>query len=127
MKSMVKSIESGIAMVEQRVNSGRLEVWDCCTAVGREAGEYEYCKDAAGKSTTVPVDGSNHAMDSLRYLVSGMDFGQEYTPADADRAAKAEAEQAARERLGIPDNTPQRMSAEQAERNRRMHLAMWGE
>lgn len=72
----VKLIETGIALVETRLNAGYLDVYDCCLNLIREAGEYEYDKTKDGRTKTVPKPGSDHGVDSLRYLICGMDFGR---------------------------------------------------
>ena len=124
----VKQIQTGIAMVEQRVNSGRLEVWDSCTAVVREASEYEYAKDSTGVQTTVPEDANNHAMDALRYLVCGVDYGQPPAePKQMDERTAMQAERVAAGRLALPDPEILRQQERQIVERRRLHVAMWGE
>ena len=76
----IRQIETGIAMVEQRLTRGLLRVSDTCTQTLREATEYEYGKDKEGVPKNKPTDKNNHAMDALRYLICGMDEGIELMP-----------------------------------------------
>jgi PBSX family phage terminase large subunit len=72
----VRLIETGIALVESRLNAGYLETYSCCVNLIREVDEYEYAKDKNGNTKTVPVDQNNHTVDAMRYLIAGMDFGR---------------------------------------------------
>lgn len=72
----VRLIETGIALVETRLNAGYLKTYSSCINLIREAGEYEYDKTRDGRTKTIPKDINNHAVDSLRYLVAGLDFNR---------------------------------------------------
>lgn len=75
----VKMIETGIALVETRINADYLRIFPACAAMIKEASEYEYAKTLDGRAKTVPKDVNNHAMDALRYLIAGMDYGRTLT------------------------------------------------
>lgn len=72
----VRLIETGIALIESRLNAGYLKTYSACVNLIREVDEYEYAKDANGNSKTTPVAGNDHAVDSMRYLICGMDYGR---------------------------------------------------
>lgn len=78
--NQVRQIETGIAMVQQRLARGLLAVSPSCVSLLREAAEYQYALDRGGRPKSVPLDASNHAMDALRYLVSGVDYGRPLGP-----------------------------------------------
>ncbi len=89
----LQSIESGISLVEQRIISDRLKVWDCCVAMRKEFGFYEY------DDHQQPVDANDHAMDSLRYLVAGIDYVKSVPDAMDTEGVQEEL----RARLGLKD------------------------
>lgn len=116
----VKMIDTGIALVESRLNAGYLKVYSCCVNTIREAGEYEYPKDRAGDRKTVPVDKNNHAMDALRYLICGMDYGR--TLAFAPQVTvEDELPEAIQRRLGQDPELLRAREAEQAAEELRRH------
>ncbi len=94
--NQVRQIETGIAMVQQRLARGLLAVSGACVNLLRESAEYQYALDRGGKPKSVPLDASNHAMDSLRYLVSGIDYGRALGPS-APPAPEREPEKKSRD------------------------------
>jgi phage terminase large subunit len=63
----------GVNAVNARIESGTLHISKRCRALVAEAGAYVYPAD---KSTELPVDEFNHALDALRYLIMGVDKGR---------------------------------------------------
>lgn len=69
-----KNILSGINAVNSRILSGRLKILtNRCPAVVSESEMYKYPEDEEKSGGDKPIDEFNHAMDSLRYLIAGMD------------------------------------------------------
>ncbi|HSN01985.1 MAG TPA: terminase family protein [Acidimicrobiales bacterium] len=65
----------GIDLVSERIRTGRLKVVrNACLPLIREAGMYRYDPSKASEN---PVDEDNHALDSLRYLIVGLDRGRQ--------------------------------------------------
>lgn len=103
---MKKPVLAGIDMVSERIRTGRLRiVRSACLPLVRELGMYHY--DPA-KHLEEPVKEDDHAVDSLRYLIVGIDRNRasgyvhpEMKPeaiqarVDAEKAAKVEAEKLA--------------------------------
>lgn len=83
-----KLIETGIALVETRINADYLRIYPACAATIKEASEYEYAKTIDGRTKTVPKDMNNHAMDAVRYLIAGMDFGRTLAFSPMTKAAQ---------------------------------------
>lgn len=77
----VRQIETGIAMVQQRLGRGLLAVSEGCWNLLRESAEYQYALDKSGRPKSLPQDANNHAMDALRYLICGLDYGRALGPA----------------------------------------------
>ncbi len=136
----VRQIETGIAMVGQRIRRQRLLVWDCCASLVRESTEYEYGKDRAGNTKTTPLDQHNHAMDALRYLVCGLDYGLDMNvspdPVAAQRTAQAKSdeiearkkeEKEAAERLALADPESQKAEIADEERRKADFARAWGD
>src|SRR5262249_40601538 len=70
-----KSILLGIQMVNARIRSGRLKVFNSCKGLIREAGLYRYPTPEERRllNTENPLDQDNHSASALRYLVCGLD------------------------------------------------------
>lgn len=93
-----KPILTGVDRVSERIRSGRLKVVrSTCAPLITEAGLYHYDPE---KRKEEPVDDDNHAMDSMRYLVTGIDRGRavpsvhepEQLAADHEARQKVEAD-----------------------------------
>jgi Terminase RNaseH-like domain len=69
------SLETGIAAVTARIQTGRLKVLaDRCPHLIAEAGLYRYPSHLErGGDREKPIDEHNHALGALRYLVSRLD------------------------------------------------------
>jgi phage terminase large subunit len=68
------SIERGITLVHSRINSGTLKIIRGATpALLAEAEQYRYPSHDDQSYSDTPVDESNHALDALRYLITGLD------------------------------------------------------
>lgn len=78
--NQVRQVETGIAMVQQRLARGLLLVGEQCVCTLREAAGYQYALDRGGRQKSTPIDAENHAMDALRYLISGVDYGRPLDP-----------------------------------------------
>lgn len=105
-----KPILTGIDRVTDRIITGRLKVSRACINLIKESENYQYDPE---KVKEEPVDAWNHALDSLRYLITGLDRGRAvmglYKPptpeeieAEKDRLAQQKA--AAHEERLNPDN-----------------------
>jgi phage terminase large subunit len=73
----VKSVDLGIAKVLERLQNRQLKIYDCCANLLNEAAEYHYEPGGDGRPAKLPVPINDHALDALRYLVAGVDFGRE--------------------------------------------------
>lgn len=92
-----KPVESGIALVTDRIRTGRLKVLGSLGNLIDEAGKYRY-----EKQTETPLDKDNHALGALRYKIVGIDRGRsvgdrEPGPTPEQIAAAEEAIRLARE------------------------------
>ena len=83
-----RGIDAGIAVVESRLLTGRLKVDPQCVNLLSEATEYRYGVRTGGNPGPRAFLGRDHALDALRYLVSGLDANG----ADAENAVGATAE-----------------------------------
>jgi hypothetical protein len=80
------ALESGIARVTARLSDGTLRVVDrACPNLVYEA--TLYCWDGDEDGSEAPVSAHNHALDALRYLVSGLDRRPCAVRSPADGAA----------------------------------------
>jgi hypothetical protein len=69
-------IEHGIQAVHARLQTGRLRILQgCCPQLLAEAQLYRYETDELGRRTGKPLKEHDHALDALRYLISGLDVG----------------------------------------------------
>jgi len=69
-----KSIETGIVTVNGRLLSGKLKIIkNCCPALVAESETYAYTDDEDDLGNDKPIDEFNHACDSLRYMIMGID------------------------------------------------------
>jgi hypothetical protein len=137
-KKSVPLIETGIAMVDQRLRAGFLKVYDCCTHLIDEAKFYQRKSDRDGDLSEKPIDKNNHAVDSLRYLISGLDFGRRLdfgaAKAAAATSADIEAERVEKlRRLGLlttqDPSVVKELEAKKAkeEEHRRFLRMAWGD
>lgn len=70
-----KAIIPGIDAINARIGTGRLKVLkNRCPVIFSEAESYKYPEDDEEVVGDKPVDKDNHAMDSLRYIVAGIDL-----------------------------------------------------
>lgn len=73
------SLLAGIETVTQRINSGFLKIYSsACPNLVREWGLYRYPAEEEDGTRMMlqmekPIDRDNHSMDTLRYLIRGMD------------------------------------------------------
>ena len=72
----IKPVDLGISKVLERLQNRQLKIYDCCTNLLNEATEYHYQPGGEGRLARLPVQINDHAMDALRYLVVGVDFGR---------------------------------------------------
>lgn len=74
-KKANKSVIAGIEAVNARINTGRLKIIErLCPALVGEAEGYIFDIDEDDMGGDKPLDENNHAMDSLRYMVAGIDI-----------------------------------------------------
>ncbi len=121
LKQQVANVRSRLPEVSARLRAG-MEVWDSCPRLIREADEYQYAGGRAGRRET-PLDEHNHAMDALRYLVCGMDWGRPRV--EAADLAKARTPDPADEQRRAAEKEAQRLETER-ERQLAAERA-WGE
>ena len=81
------SLETGIAAVETRLLSGRLKVFEGCKNLIEEGWKYQYGERPRGEDAE-PLSGHDHAMDAMRYLVTGMDSLGSLKPETAEAVKK---------------------------------------
>lgn len=86
----VPLIETGISFVDTRLRTDFLKVYDCCGHLIDEASHYQRKTDRDGDYTEKPVGKRDHAVDALRYLISGLDFGRKLELAKASRERSAD-------------------------------------
>ncbi len=68
------SIEVGISLVQARIRTGRLKIIRGATPnLKDEGGKYRYAMSEGVAVGAIPIDKHSHSMDSLRYLVMGVD------------------------------------------------------
>lgn len=63
------SVKNGIMQVQSLLGQNKMTVSPSCVNTINEFESYEWRKTKDGKTTDVPVDSMNHAMDSIRYGV----------------------------------------------------------
>lgn len=69
-----KNIEAGIIAVNGRILTGRLKIIvNRCPAIKAEGELYSYTDDEDDPGSDKPIDEFNHVMDSLRYMIMGID------------------------------------------------------
>jgi PBSX family phage terminase large subunit len=74
-KKANKSITAGIVAVNARILTDKLKIIvNRCPAIRAEAEVYAYTDNEDDLGTDKPIDEFNHACDSLRYLVAGIDL-----------------------------------------------------
>lgn len=78
-KRTIPDINLGIQMVNARLRTGILKVYDNCDHTIDEAKRYMRPKDRSGDFKQTPIDKHNHMMDAMRYLITGMDYGRSLT------------------------------------------------
>jgi phage terminase large subunit len=122
----VPLIETGISMVDQRMRCGFLKIYDTCENLIEESQHYVRIPDSEGDFDK-PRDKDNHALDCLRYLITGMDHGRQL---DFVRAAPPEEPEQAREevlkRLSlISEDGREIEEREREEANREIAERLW--
>lgn len=70
----LKAVDLGIAMVVARLRAGKLKILDRCKRLIEEARQYQYAPAGEGPRSDIPVKIKDHAMDALRYLITGLDY-----------------------------------------------------
>ncbi|MGC8542070.1 MAG: hypothetical protein ACP5QA_15775, partial [Phycisphaerae bacterium] len=70
-KRTPEGVLGGIRQVTERLVSDRLKVYNSCGELIKEAANYHY--HTAGGAEEAPVCKDDHALDALRYLVTGLD------------------------------------------------------
>ncbi len=68
------SIAAGISLVESRLLADKLKIYSSCHHLIQEASEYQYAADESQKVGTAVQPGSDHAMDALRYMLTGLEI-----------------------------------------------------
>lgn len=137
-KKSVPLIETGISMVDQRLRAGFLKVYDSCIHLIDEAKFYQRKSDRDGDMGEKPIDKNNHAVDSLRYLISGLDFGRrldfcaakaaETTPADIEGERLEKMRRLGLLTSGDPNELKEKEIQKQKEEEHRRFLQMaWGD
>jgi hypothetical protein len=85
------AIRPGIAAVNGRINSGKLRIVEgACPNLLAEAARHRYSEDPRLSDSETPVDGHNHALDALRYLISRLDAGTLAKPDTPQQGPKPE-------------------------------------
>src|SRR5262249_26289847 len=105
----LNDVRLGIAAVRARLEEGTLRVLaGRCPNLLREAALYRYSKEPAARKSEVPCDGSDHAMDALRYLIVRLDAHRVPRRRRLPRAPPtAEGQAAPRAAAGAPAAPPQ--------------------
>ncbi|MGC8553709.1 MAG: hypothetical protein ACP5O7_12740 [Phycisphaerae bacterium] len=70
-KRRPEGVLGGIRQVTERIMADRLKVYSSCHELIKEAANYHY--HGAGRAEEAPVSKDDHALDALRYLVTGLD------------------------------------------------------
>jgi phage terminase large subunit len=73
-KAPLVSIAAGISVVESRLLADKLKIASCCHNLIAEAAEYQYSTNPVSESKMIPQSGGDHAMDALRYMVTGLEM-----------------------------------------------------
>ena len=68
------SIAAGISVVESRLMADKLKIYSSCHHLIQEASEYQYAADESQKAGAAVQPGGDHAMDALRYMLTGMEI-----------------------------------------------------
>ncbi len=68
------SIAAGISLVESRFLADKLKIYSSCHHLIQEASEYQYAADESQKAGAAVQPGSDHAMDALRYMLTGLEI-----------------------------------------------------
>ncbi len=73
-KAPLVSIAAGISVVESRLLADKLKIYSCCHNLIQEAAEYQYGPDQTLEKKMIPQAGGDHAMDALRYMITGLEI-----------------------------------------------------
>ena len=73
-KAPLASISAGISLVESRLLADKLKIYSSCHHLIQEASEYQYATDESQKAGAAVQPGSDHAMDALRYMLTGLEI-----------------------------------------------------
>lgn len=123
----VSLIETGISLVDRRIRTDYLRIYDCCQNLIEEAGQYQRKPDKDNNYSEKPIDKKNHLLDALRYCISGLDFGRKLSFAKQEDIDQIE-EQEKMKRLGVVNNSieltnKKREMEKQLERDRWFEMA----
>ncbi len=102
----VASIETGISMTDARIRTGHLRVFDVCKNLINESKIYQRKPDKNNDYQEKPVDKNNHLCDSLRYALTGLDFGRRLNFQPQIETGGESANIDAKVRLGILPEDP---------------------
>ncbi len=80
-KAPLVSIAAGISVVESRLLAEKLKIYSSCHRLIQEAAEYQYAADESQKAGAAVQPGSDHVMDALRYMLTGMEIMMPSDPA----------------------------------------------
>ncbi len=128
-KKKVPLIEAGIAMVDSRVRTGFLKVYNTCTNLIEESRHYQRAQDRDGDFKEKPIDKHNHAMDCLRYLITGLDYGRRLNFVEAMKTEDhEEAERARLEALNLMSGGDEALKElEEKRMNEQFWQMVWGD
>ena len=74
-----ENIQNGIARVDSRLMSEKLKILNSCHSLITESARYQYLTESTETTTpnqnhrNLTKPGHDHAMDALRYLITGME------------------------------------------------------
>ncbi len=117
----VAQIETGISMVDARVRTGHLRVFDTCRNLINESKIYQRKPDKNSDYTEKPVDKNNHLMDSLRYAITGLDFGRRLNFQPVVDISGETAAVDAKVRLGILPDDPEAQRIIELENRKKLY------
>ncbi len=86
----VRDVHTGLKTTNAMFKAGRLKISASCVNLIEEARKYQWKQSRAGEYTEVPVDKDDHALSSLRYMVSSFMYGKSITPLELDQRKTAE-------------------------------------
>ncbi len=81
-----ENIQNGIARVDSRLMCEKLRIFNSCHSLITESGRYQYLTESTETTTpnqnhrNLTKPGHDHAMDALRYLITGMEQTSDIDP-----------------------------------------------